>query len=110
VDWLPCHDFSKISKEDGQTILCSYWKPGLKEGRERAFYPGVFHDLFKTTNPDQTEQYIVAVNSPAFISTEGFHYASLLDVNGPPCTRHGEDRQVAVAFQKRWSTEDPNNR
>jgi hypothetical protein len=110
VDFLRCHDFSKISNVDGQTTRCSYWKPGLKEGKERAFYPGIVHDLFKANNPDQTSHYIIALNSPAYIATEGLHYVNLLDVNGPPFTRHSEDKQVAIAYQKRRSTMDPNKR
>jgi hypothetical protein len=61
-----------------------FGKKGLNGGKERAFYPGVVHDLYKVRNPDQAEHYIIAINSPAFISTEGYHYVSLCDVNGPP--------------------------
>jgi hypothetical protein len=87
-----------------------FGKKGLNGGKERAFYPGVVHDLYKVRNPDQAEHYIIAINSPAFISTEGYHYVSLCDVNGPPCSRHSEDKQVAINFQKRRTTQNPNNR
>jgi hypothetical protein len=108
VDWLRCYDFTHITKESGSTSACPYWKPGLDEGRQRAFFPGVVNDLFKIMNSNHTEQFVIEVNSTGLVATEGYQCVCLLDVNGPPCHRDSEDKQRD--FQKWRTLQDPNNR
>jgi hypothetical protein len=106
--WIRCRDYSRIDNHPEATTLCQLWKPGLDNGRQRDFYPGVVNDIFSVYKRlDKTEQYVVQVNSAALIDTEGYHYVSLLDIN-PAAHTHEPRESKAEAFQRWRSQFDPN--
>jgi hypothetical protein len=59
---VQCNDRSCITKEPSQGATCSYWRPGLNSGKERGYYNGVVHQLFRVNRPDGTTTIILAVN------------------------------------------------
>jgi hypothetical protein len=59
---IRCDDDATINKVAGQITTCSYWRPGLKGGRERGYYNGVVHHMFRVNKADGTFVIIVALN------------------------------------------------
>lgn len=57
-----CHDDTHITREQSVTTVCSYWRPGLKDGKERGYYNGVVHHMFRVNRADGTSVVIIALN------------------------------------------------
>jgi hypothetical protein len=107
MEWIRCRDFSKMYNHPDATTMCEFWKPGLDDGKQRDFYPGVVKDVLCIIKPDESEQYIIQVNSSALINAEGYHYVSLLDIN-PAALTHEPGESKERAFQRWRSQRDPN--
>jgi hypothetical protein len=45
----------------GQTTTCSYWRPGLNNGRELGYYNGVVHHMFRVNKSNGTSVVIIAL-------------------------------------------------
>ena len=59
---IRCDDDSIITKTPGQATACFYWRPGLKGGRERGYYNGIVHHMFKIVKPDGRLTVVIALN------------------------------------------------
>jgi hypothetical protein len=59
---VTCLDgFFIIRAPAGQQTICSYWRLGVNNGRERYYYNGVVHCMHKVSTPTTTEN-VIAVN------------------------------------------------
>jgi hypothetical protein len=62
VNVIRCDDNTTINKLAGQVTTCSYWRPGVKNGKERGYYNGVVHHMFKIHKADGSFVIIVALD------------------------------------------------
>jgi hypothetical protein len=62
LNTIRCDDGTSITKVAGQITTCSYWRRGLKNGKERGYYNGVVHHMLKVNKADGTSVIIVAPN------------------------------------------------
>jgi hypothetical protein len=59
---IKCTDGTYTTKVQSPVTTCSYWRLGHKEGKERGYYNGVVHQMFRVNRADGTAVIIVAVN------------------------------------------------
>jgi hypothetical protein len=59
---IRCDDNTTINRVPGQVTTCSYWRPGLKNGRERGYYNGVVHHMLKIHKADGSFVIVVGLN------------------------------------------------
>jgi hypothetical protein len=59
---VQCTNGTSITLTPSQEATCSYWRPGTNAGKERGYYNGVVHQLFRVNRPNGTSTIIIAVN------------------------------------------------